>query len=123
MYTRFKTITAITAALMISATASFADPITFEDVYAAPDNAVLNLAYANQEISKGDLLSAANALERLLLSQPNLDSVRLLYAKVLFMLDDKAAAARELDVLKGRSLSPENAQTMNQLKKQVGATS
>ena len=123
MDTGIKTITAITAALMISATASFADPITFEDVYAAPDNAALNLAYANQEISKGDLLSAANALERLLLSQPNLDSVRLLYAKVLFMLDDKAAAARELDVLKGRSLSPENAQTMNRLKKQIGATS
>lgn len=119
MYKRLNKIAVITAVMMLSATASFAKPITFDDVYASPDNAALNLAFANQQISKGDLLSAANTLERLLLSHPNRDSVRLLYAKVLFMLDDKNGAKRELTLLKARSLSAENSKTLKALKSKI----
>ncbi|WP_371398065.1 hypothetical protein [Fretibacter rubidus] len=93
--------------------------ISFEQVYAAPDDAALNLAYATQQMEAGDLLDAASTLERLLLSKPNLDSVRLLYAKVLVMLDDKKAAKRELDILTNRTLSPDNAKTLAALQQRV----
>jgi predicted Zn-dependent protease len=106
-----------------SAPNAAAKDITFQDIYAAPDNADLNLAYANQEIAKGELLSAAGALERLLLSQPDLDSVRLLYAKVLYMLDDKQGSMRELDVLKARSLSAENSETWKLLNDKIAKSS
>ena len=76
---------------------------------------------AQQQIGNGELLAAASTLERLLLSKPNLDSVRLLYAKTLLMLDDKKAAAREFDILEARSLSPQNTQTLAELKAMMEA--
>ena len=98
-----------------------AKEITFEQIYAAPNDAALNLAYATQQMQAGDLLDAASTLERLLLSKPNLDSVRLLYAKVLIMLDDKKAAKRELDILTTRSLSPDNAKTLTALQQRISS--
>ncbi len=80
--------------------------ISFEQIYANPDNHDLNLNYARQQIAAGDLLSATAALERMLFASPNWDSARLLYALVLFRLDDRQAALRELNLLENRPLTP-----------------
>ena len=79
--------------------------ITFEQVYANPDNQDLNLNYARQQAAAGDYLTAASTLERMLYTSPNWDSARLFYAMVLYRLDDSQAAVRELDLLDGRPLS------------------
>ena len=81
--------------------------ITFNQIFANPDDSQLNLNYARQQAKAGDLLSAASALERLLYTQPNWDSARLYYALVLYRLDDTQAAMRELDNLDNRPLTPE----------------
>lgn len=81
--------------------------ITFEQVLAAPDDAKLNLAYARQQVASGRLQQAAAALERLLIMQPNWDSVRLFYGLVLYRLGDLVGAKRELEILEGRGLSPQ----------------
>jgi len=99
------------AALFIMHTTSYGaeyngPKITFEDIYANPDNQDLNLNYARQQVAAGDLLSAAATLERMLYASPNWDSARLFYALILFRLDDRQAAIRELNLLDGRPLSP-----------------
>lgn len=83
-----------------------ANKISFEQIYAAPDDVALNLQYARQAVKAGDLLAAAGALERLLLTTPDADSARFFYAQVLYRMDDKQAAAREFDQLDSRALSP-----------------
>lgn len=80
--------------------------ISFEQIYANPDDQELNLNYARQQAENGDYISAASALERMLFASPNWDSARLFYALVLYRLDDKQAAMRELDLLESRPLSP-----------------
>ena len=45
--------------------------ITFEQIYAQPDNQELNLNYARQQAAEGDYISAAGTLERLLFAQPD----------------------------------------------------
>ena len=79
--------------------------ITFEQIYASPDDQQLNLNYARQQAAAGDYISAASALERMLFSQPDWDSARLFYALVLYKLDDRQAAFSELDTLEARPLS------------------
>lgn len=80
-------------------------PVTFQQIYDNPNDGQLNLNYARQQSARGDLLGAAAALERLLYNQPNWHSARLFYAAVLYRLDDKAAAAREMKLLEGRNLN------------------
>ena len=82
-----------------------ASQITYQQVLAAPDDAKLNLDYARQQVASGRLQQAAAALERLLLAQPNWDSVRLFYGFVLFRLGDMIGARREFELLEGRGLS------------------
>jgi len=95
-----------TIATAADQTDRYAGPkITFEQIYANPDDQQLNLSYARQQADKGDLISAASALERLLFAQPNWDSARLFYALVLFKLDDRKAAMSELNLLEGRPLT------------------
>lgn len=79
--------------------------ISAQDVYENPDDHELNLEYAKQEIRRGEMLNAASALERMLYANPNWHSSRLLYAAVLYRLDDSKAALRELSLLKGRELN------------------
>lgn len=76
-------------------------------VLVAPDDVEFNMAYARGRASAGDLVGAAAALERLLLNRPNWHAARLFYAAVLLRLDDLQAARRELELLKGVQLSPE----------------
>ena len=78
--------------------------ITFEDVYAAPDDQDLNLAYARQQAQAGELLGAVAALERMLYSNPDWDSARLFYAGLLVRLDDVQGARREVGLLRDRPL-------------------
>lgn len=97
--------------LAFSMTATFASgvsaqTITFDEILSSPDDPALNLQFARQEISAGRLQQAASALERLLLTKPNWDSVRLLYGVVLYRMDDLQGAKRELYKLEGRDLTP-----------------
>lgn len=93
----------------IALTAAFALPaqaqISFDEVFASPENAQLNLDYAKQEAAAGNLLQAASTLERLLYAEPNWDSARLFYTYVLIQLDDRQGAAREAQLLDARPLS------------------
>ncbi|WP_017931372.1 surface lipoprotein assembly modifier [Robiginitomaculum antarcticum] len=80
--------------------------VKFEDIYANPTDRDLNLNYARQQAASGDLIGAASALERLLYAEPNWHSVRLFYAGVLYRLDDKEAATREIMLLDNEDLTP-----------------
>ena len=70
----------------------------------APDDVDLNIAYAKAQADSGHLLSAAAALERVLMLKPNAASVRLLYAVVLYRLDDLQGANAQLAMVDGAQL-------------------
>lgn len=93
----------------LSAVPAAAEDVTIEQVIANPGDRQLSYTYARQQIRSGRLEQAAGALERLLLLEPNWDAARLLYAIVLYRLDDLQGAKRELDLLQTRPLSPQNA--------------
>jgi len=80
--------------------------VTYEDILKDPDNIALNVRYAQDQIAKGELLSAAATLERILLVDPNLQDVRLLYAVVLYRLDSLNEAQKEIDALRTVTLPP-----------------
>jgi hypothetical protein len=106
MKTRFLSVCGIAAGTVLAfAGAAQSQGVTFQQVLNNPDDPALNLEYARGEIASGRLQQAASALERLLLSKPNWDSVRLLYAVVLFRMDDLEGSRRELITLEGRGLS------------------
>ena len=92
------------ACLTTFAKQAHAQTVTFEQIIENPDNAALNLRFAKQEIAKGRLQQAASALERLLLNNPNLDTVRFLYGVLLLRMDDLEGAKREFSLLEGRNL-------------------
>jgi hypothetical protein len=83
-----------------------AEAPTFQQVLASPDDPEINLAYARQEAADGNLLSAAAALERVLLAHPNAHSVRLFYVAVLYRLNDLQGAKDQIRQLEGVHLSP-----------------
>jgi len=93
--------------------------ITFEQVYKNPENMDLRLNYARQQAAAGDYLSAAGALEAMLYSQPNWDSARIFYALLLFELDDKLGARRELDILLPRQLTAQQRNIADKLMKKL----
>lgn len=78
----------------------------FDTVLRAPDDSELNIGFARRAAAEGDLLSAAAALERLLLQQPNWHAARLFYAVTLYRMEDLQGAKRELDLLEGVDLTP-----------------
>ena len=92
--------------------------ISSQDVYDNPDDHQLNLEYAKQEIQRGEMLNAASALERMLYGNPDWHSARLLYAAVLYRLDDVKAANRELSLLEGRNLNPQQIETLERYETQ-----
>jgi hypothetical protein len=103
---RFSRILLMLAAAVLPgpAAAAPAEP-SYADVLAHPDDAPLNLAYALRLVREGHLNAAAATLERVLLTHPEADDVRLTYMIVLYRLDDLAGAKRESDVLAKRGLS------------------
>ena len=81
--------------------------ISFADVLKDPDNIELNFRFARQKVAEGDLRGAASTLERILLVQPNLGQIRLLYAIVLFRLDNAQEAEREFRTVLEQPVSPD----------------
>ena len=98
---RFVYAMAIVAGLLTSwehlAPSAFAQQrISYSDILKDPDNLALNLSYARQQIDDGDVKGASATFERVLLLYPNDEATRLLYAVVLFRLDNPDEARREL---------------------------
>lgn len=81
-------------------------PVTYAQVLADPDDVDLNYRYAGTQIARGDLKGAAATLERLLLLDPTLARVRLLYAVVLFRLDNLNEAERTFQAVAGMKIPP-----------------
>ncbi len=88
------------------ATVEVAAAQDFDAVMAAPDDPALNLEYARLAADAGDLNGAAGALERVLIADPNRHGARLLYAVILFRLDDLQGARDQLDQLDPVALTP-----------------
>jgi len=70
--------------------------VTYQDVLKDPDNIELNLRFARSQIARENIRGASATLERILLLEPDRPDVRLLYAVVLFRLDNIQDAEREL---------------------------
>ncbi len=78
--------------------------VTYADILANPDDIELNLAYAQNQIADGDVLGASATFERILLLKPDHARARLLYAIVLFRLDNLQEAERELTAVSKQSM-------------------
>ncbi len=91
---------------LTAATAESAAAQDFEAVLATPDDPALNLEYARRAVDAGDLNGAAGALERVLIVDPDRHGARLLYAIVLFRLDDLQGARDQLNQLDPVTLTP-----------------
>lgn len=74
-------------------------PVTYQQVLQDPDNIELNVRYAFTQIQQGNVRGAGATLERVLLIRPDLAAVRVLFAIVLFRLDNLDEAERELNAL------------------------
>ncbi len=101
--------------------------IPFEQVLSAPQDIQLNLAYARQQIAGGDLKEAGSTLERILLVDPALHDIRVLYGLVLYRLGlfDRARYELELAVDSGRlpmALRAEAEAYLNRIKYQQRPT-
>lgn len=81
------------------------ETVTYEEVMKDPDNIGLNYRYARTLIAKGDNLKAAATLERILMVNPELPRVRLLYASILLRLDNLDDAEREFRTLTKQKLT------------------
>ena len=73
--------------------------VSFEEVLARPDDIDLNFRFAKTQIRRGDVRGAQGTLERLLLIAPQRVDIRLLYAIVLFRLDNMLEAEREIEAV------------------------
>jgi len=93
--------------------------VTYEDILKDPDNIDLNVRYAQDQIARGELLSSAATLERILMVNPNLADVRLLYVVVLYRLDSLNEAQKELDMLKAITLPPALREQANAYEKKI----
>jgi len=80
-------------------------PVTYQQVLADPDNIDLNFRYALTQIRQGNVRGAGATLERILLIQPDLTTVRVLFAIVLFRLDNLDEAERELRAVRELELT------------------
>jgi len=69
--------------------------VTYAQVLESPDDIEINFRWAQTQVDDGELTGAAATLERILLLQPDLPRVRLLYGAVLFRLGNLAEADRE----------------------------
>ncbi len=80
--------------------------VTFQEVLRNPDDPRLNAAYARAQIRAGDLLGASATLERIILTHPEAADAKLLYAFVLFRLDDSITAKTTLGEIDITRLTP-----------------
>jgi tetratricopeptide (TPR) repeat protein len=70
--------------------------VTYEEVLRHPDDVPLNLGFARTQIRNGDLIGASATLERILLVAPDNLDIHILYAIVLYRLDNLDEAQSEL---------------------------
>lgn len=73
--------------------------VTFQEILADPDNIELNVLYARTQIKHGRMDKAQATLERILLIEPDLTIVKMLYGLVLFRLDNMAEAETVFNAL------------------------
>ncbi len=92
---------------------------SFDEIMAAPDNADLNVAYAEAQASAGHLLAASAALERVLSQHPDAHSVRLLYAVILYRMDDLQGARAQLALVDGARLTSLQRDELNKYRRLV----
>jgi hypothetical protein len=96
-------------------------PVTFQQVLEDPDNIELNVRYALTQIREGNVRGAGATLERILLIRPDLAVVRVLFAIVLFRLDNLDEAERELVSLQELDLEPELRRQIEQYLEQIAS--
>lgn len=109
-------------AAQAAAEATVTADIPFADILKAPGDIELNERFAVQQIRRGDLRGAATTLERVLLLAPGRDRTRMLYAAVLYRLDDAADAGREIELLLARPLPDDLKAEAAKYKKLVAAS-
>lgn len=88
-------------------------PVTYQQVLADPDNIELNIRYALTQIREGNVRGAGATLERILLIRPDLATVRVLFAIVLFRLDNLDEAERELRAVRDLDMPDDLRQQIN----------
>jgi len=88
-------------------------PVTFADVLSNPDDTALNVCYARKQIQDGNVKGALATLERVLLIAPEALNVRLLYAIILYRLDNMAGAEREFQTVAEADLPDDVRQQVN----------
>jgi len=81
-------------------------PVTYQEVLRDPDNVALNFRFARTQVSQGRFRGASATLERILRLNPKLAAVRLLYAIVLFRLDNLGEAELEFRAVAALDISP-----------------
>lgn len=82
--------------------------VSYDDILRNPDDVALNIRFVQQRVAQGDLKSAVTTLERIMLLAPATAEIRLLYAIVLFRLDNLQEAERELRAIAPADLAPES---------------
>ncbi|MBO6783014.1 MAG: DUF560 domain-containing protein [Alphaproteobacteria bacterium] len=94
-------------------------PVTYQDVLADPDNIELNFRYALTQIREGNVRGAGATLERILLIRPDLATVRVLFAIVLFRLDNLDEAERELRAVRDLEMPDDLRQQIDRYLEQI----
>jgi len=77
------------------------EDVTWAEVLADPDNVGLNYRYALTLMREGEFRAAQATLERILMLAPDLPRARILYAIVLYRLDNTDEAEREIVAVMG----------------------
>jgi tetratricopeptide (TPR) repeat protein len=73
--------------------------VTYKQILADPDNIDLNYRYARKQVRLGELKGASATLERILMLDPNLPSIRMFFAVVLYRMDNLSESEREFKTL------------------------
>ena len=79
--------------------------VSYEQILSDPDNIPLNIKYARTQIRNGDIKGASGTLERIMLLMPNSMNIKLLYAAVLYRLDDIPEAKAVLNGINESGMS------------------
>lgn len=94
-------------------------PVTYQQVLQNPDDVQLNLRYARQQMKAGNLASAASTLERILITSPASDRVRLLYGIVLYRLGHVGEADQELQAVNRSALPQGERATLDEFRTKI----
>lgn len=93
--------------------------VSFDDVFADPDNIALNFAYAQQLIADLDYHEAAKTLERILALDSSQEKARALLAVLLYRMQRYDDAKDVLSQLNEVPLSPDDKAAMSDLRQKL----